>query len=47
MGTDIYQTYYGDHFAVYENVKSLCSTPETDIKLYVKYVPIRKNKWYV
>ena len=40
-------THGGDHFTMYANIKSLCSTPETDIKLYVKYVPIRKNKWYV
>ena len=35
------QTYHSDCIA---NIKSLCSTPETDIKLYVKYVPIKKNK---
>ena len=28
MVMDIKQTYYGDHFAIYTNIESLCSTPE-------------------
>ena len=29
MGTDSYETYGGNHFIMYANTKSLCSTPET------------------
>ena len=31
--TDVNQTYCGDHFAIYKNIKSLSSTPETNIML--------------
>ena len=43
MGTDGYQTYRGDHFEMYLNVKSLRCTPDTNIILYVNYISI-KNK---
>ena len=29
MGTDSYKTYGGNHFIMYANTKSLCSTPKT------------------
>ena len=35
MVTDGYQTYLGDHFTIYVNVKPLCCIPETDTILYV------------
>lgn len=25
------ETYYGDHFVIYTNIKSLCCTPETPV----------------
>lgn len=34
MGTEGYQTYPGDHSTVFANVKSLRSTPETNIILF-------------
>ena len=30
-------TYYGDHFAVYTDIKSLYYIPETKILLYISY----------
>ena len=33
MKTDVNQTYCGDHFAIYRNIKSLSCTPETNIML--------------
>ena len=30
----------GNHFIMYANVKSLCSTPETSIILYINYISI-------
>ena len=38
---DINQTYCGDHFAIYTNIKS-CYTPETRIMLNVNYTSIYK-----
>ena len=38
MGTDIYKTYCGDHSAVYENVKSLHSTPGINVILYMSAI---------
>ena len=38
MGIDGYQTYCGNHFTVHANVKSLCSTPEINVILYVNYI---------
>ena len=35
------QTYHSDCIT---NIKSVYSTPENDIKFYVKYVPIKNNK---
>ena len=43
MVTDGNQTYCGDHFPVYTNIKSLCWTPEIYIMLYANYTSI-KNK---
>ena len=40
MGTDGYQT-YGDLFIMYANVRSLCSTPETNI---FQYFSLKKKK---
>lgn len=37
MGTDGNQTYCGDHFEMYTNVKSLSCIPETNVMLYVNY----------
>ena len=37
-------TYSGDHFIVYANVKSLCSTLETSIILYLKYISMKEKK---
>ena len=36
---DVNQTYCGDHFAMYTNIKSLCCTPETNI-MYIDYTSI-------
>ena len=44
MGTDSYQTYCGDHFRMHTNVKSLCSTPETNIILYVNYILLQRER---
>ena len=38
--TDLNQTYFGEHFAIYTNIESLCSTPETNIKLDTNYTPV-------
>ena len=46
MGTDGYWTYCGDHFIMYINVKSLCSTPEINIILYFNYTLINLLKTY-
>ena len=43
---DVYQTYWEDHFAVYENIKSLSCTPESSM-LYVSYISIKKKIMYV
>ena len=32
------------HFITYANVKSQCSTPETNIMLYVSCISIKKKK---
>ena len=37
MVTDCNQTYHGDHFIMYINVRSLFYTPETNIILYVSH----------
>ena len=42
MMMNVNQTYRGDHFAICTNVKSLCSTPETNIMFYVNYTSIKK-----
>ena len=38
------QTQCGDHFTIYRNNKSLCRTSETNTKLYVKRISIKKKK---
>ena len=50
---NISQTYHSDHFVIYTNIKSLYSTPETNIMLYVnlylnkKFRNEKKNViWY-
>ena len=37
MMTDVNQIYYGDHFAIDTNIKSLHCIPETNIMLYANY----------
>ena len=37
------RTYYGDHFTIYTNIKSLCCTPETNITLYINYTLPKKK----
>lgn len=39
MGTDGYQTYC-DHFIMYANVKSFCSSPENNKILNINYISI-------
>ena len=43
MMTDVNQTYYGDHFAIYATIKSLHCISETDIMLYVYYISVEKK----
>lgn len=43
MGRDVKQTYQGDHFSVYLNSRSLCTSPETNM-LYDNYTSITINK---
>ena len=38
------ETYSGDRFPAYTNVKSLCCTPETNTILYINYISVIKNK---
>ena len=40
---DVNQTYCGDHFTIYINIKSLYCIPETNIILYVNYISIKKE----
>ena len=40
---DANQTYCGDHFTIYPNIKSLCCTPETNI-LHVNYISVKNKK---
>ena len=44
MGTDGYQIYCGDHFITYANIRSLFSTPETNIILHINYISVFKKK---
>lgn len=41
MLTDINQTYLGDYFTVYTNIKSLYHIPEINIVLYANYTSIK------
>ena len=43
MMMDINQTYCGDHFTIYTNIKSLICTPETNVMIRVKYTLIKKR----
>lgn len=36
-------TYFGDHFAIYTDIKSLCCIPATNIMLYVTDTSIKKK----
>lgn len=38
---DGFQTSCGEHFIMYTDVKSLCSTPKPYIILYVNYITIK------
>lgn len=40
---DVNQT-YGNHFAIYINIKSLYCIPEGHIMLYLNYTPTGKKK---
>ena len=44
MGTDGKLTYHGDNFIIYVIIKSLCSTPETNIILHINYTSIYKRE---
>lgn len=41
MGTNGYQTQRSDHFITYINFRSLCSTAEINIILYIIYISIK------
>ena len=43
MMMDVNQT-YGNHFAIYINIKSLYCIPEGHIMLYLNYTPTGKKK---
>ena len=43
MMMDVNQT-YGNHFAIYINIKSPYCIPEGHIMLYLNYTPIEKKK---
>ena len=44
MDTDGYQIYHGGHFVVYANIKSLCSTPETNNIVCQLYFNLKKRE---
>lgn len=35
---DINQNYCDDHFKIYTNIESVCSTPETNMRLRMNYL---------
>lgn len=37
--------FFGDHFAIYGNIKSLLCTPETNIMSYVNYTSFFKKSY--
>ena len=39
----IVERHWSIHFVMHVNVKSLCSSPETNIKFYVDYISIKKS----
>lgn len=43
MMTNVNQTYCGEHFVLYTNNKSFC-TSNTNIILYVKYMSVKLKK---
>ena len=43
MVTDAYETYHGDKFVMYINVKSLCCAPETIIVCQLYYYSMKKD----
>ena len=47
MVTDGNWTYCGNHFTVYTNVESLCSIPEMNLMLDIKYMSIKKWLKYI
>lgn len=42
MVTDTNQTYHGDHFAIYTNIKPLCCMPETNIMLHINHTSVNE-----
>ena len=40
MVTDVFQTFCGDHLAIYTNIKSLWRASETNIMLYANYISV-------
>ena len=38
---------YHDHFVMYANVKSLCSTSETNLTLPINYISVKNFKFQV
>ena len=40
-------TYYGDHFAVYTHIKSLCWTPWTHTTLHIDYISTNLEKLHI
>ena len=44
METDGYCTYCDDHFIMNANIKSLCSTPETKIIVYINNTSIENKQ---
>lgn len=44
--TDVNYTYYGDHFPVHPNIKSLCCTPKTNVLLCQLFRNKNNNNFY-
>lgn len=42
--TDSNQTYHGEYFTIYINIRSLLCIPETNRVLYMNYISINKYK---
>ena len=41
---DVSWTHCGDHFTMYTNIESLCSTLETNRMLHVNYTSLKKKE---